>query len=353
MRRNPYLMIYINAISHHLPDETISNEVIAQEYLDYGGDPEANITANSLFQQCGVRNRHICPMDDTAKDLGNRAAEQLFSEWNIDRSEVEYLIFVSDALEYKGPTTASVMQHNLGLENTIGAIDILHGCTGWVYGISLAKALIISGQVSNVLLVTADVPTKVIHPLDTELRAIFSDGAAATFISKDPIPNGLNALPADFIFGTDGEGEKSLWVERSATREPADIEWLSQYTDVPTGLGGGRLRMSSPKIFLFAFRKVPSLIKAILEKHKLEQDDIDFFILHQANGTMLDFLRKRMKIPKEKFIISLERTGNTVSSSIPLATKQLIDQKAFKPGQKIVVAGFGIGYSWGATILSL
>ena len=346
-------MVYINAISSHLPDEFISNDYIIEDYYRYGGDPAETITSEIIFEQCGVRKRHICPLGDTAKDLGNRAAELLFAEWNIPKNRVEYLIFVSDALEYKGPTTAAVMQHNLGLENSIGAIDILHGCTGWMYGVSLAKALISSGQVDNVLLVTADVPTKVIHPIDIELRAIFSDGAAATFISSNAIENGLNASIGDFIFGTDGGGEKNLWVERSATREPADIAWLKQHEDIPTKLGGGRLRMSSPKIFLFAFRKVPDLIKKILEKHKLQQDDIDFFILHQANGTMLEFLRKRMKIPKEKFIISIEDIGNTVSASIPIAMKGLIEEGSFKKGNKIVVAGFGIGYSWGATILTI
>ena len=111
--------------------------------------------------------------------------------------------------------------------------------------------------------------------------------------------------------------------------------------------------MNSPKIFMFALRRVPRLIKNILEKHQLEKEDIDFFILHQANGTMLDFLRRRMKIPVEKFIISIENTGNTVSSSIPIATKKLIEKKAFTKGNTILVAGFGIGYSWGGTILKI
>lgn len=345
-------MVYLNAISYHLPDTTLSNTTILEEYRYYGGE-DATITSEGIYEQCGVRNRHICPLEDTAKDLGNRASEKLFEEWNIDRGTIDYIIFVSDALEYKGPTTACVMQHNLKLNTSMGAIDILHGCTGWIYGLSLAKALVVAGQATKVLLVTADVPTKVIHPLDVELRAIFSDGGAATLISNEPMENGLNAEIHNFTLGTDGAGEKNLWVERSATREPADIEWLEPYKDLPTKLVGGRLRMSSPKIFMFALRKVPGLINETLNKHQLKKEDVDFFILHQANGTMLDFLRKRMKIPKEKFIISIENTGNTVSASIPLAAKGLMDKSVFKKGDTILVAGFGIGYSWGATILTL
>jgi 3-oxoacyl-[acyl-carrier-protein] synthase-3 len=345
-------LVYINAISSYLPEDTLSNETIIKEYLSYGGEDQS-ISPESLFVQCGVKNRHVCPLDDTAKDLGNHAAKKLFNEWDIDKSNIDYIIFVSDALEYKGPTTACIMQHDLGLNNEIGAIDILHGCTGWIYGLSLAKALLIAKQATNVLVVTADVPTKVVHPIDIEIRAIFSDGAAATLLSNVPLKNGFNAEIHDFTLGTDGAGAKNLWVERSSTREPADIEWLEPHKELPTKLGGGRLRMSSPKIFMFALRKVPELIIKTLEKHQLEKKDIDYYILHQANGTMLDFLRKRLKLPKEKFIISIENTGNTVSASIPLATKELIDKNVFKKGNTILVAGFGIGYSWGATILTI
>lgn len=310
------------------------------------------IAPADIYNQCGINKRYISDADDTAKDLGNRAAEHLFEEWEIDRKEVEYIIFVSDALDYKGPTTACIMQNDLELENTVAAIDVLHGCTGWIYGLSLAKALISSEQVSNVLLVTADVPTKIIHPKDIELKAIFSDAAAATFISNKKENNGLNASVGGFVFGTDGKGEHTLKVERSATKEPADIEWLNQYTDVPTGLGGGRMVMNSPKIFLFALRKVPALIDAVLKKENLSRDDIDFFILHQANGKMLDFIRKRMKIPQEKFIINIDEIGNTVSASIPIAVYDTVKENRIKKGNKVLVAGFGIGFSWGATVVT-
>ncbi len=345
-------MVFINAISYHFPETFHTNSQVIDEYYKYGGDFSPKITSADIYNQCGINKRYISHPDDTAKDLGNRAAEKLFNEWEIDRKAVEYIIFVSDALDYKGPTTACIMQHDLGLENSVAAIDILHGCTGWVYGISLAKALISSGQVSNVLLITADVPTKIIHPIDIELKSIFSDAGAATFISNKKDINDLNASIGDFVFGTDGKGENTLKVERSATKEPADIEWLSKYIDLPTGLVGGRMIMNSPKVFLFALRKVPVLIDAILKKENLTRDDIDLFILHQANGKMLDFIRKRMKIPQEKFIINIDEIGNTVSASIPLAVYSTLKDSKIKKGSKVLVAGFGIGLSWGATVIT-
>ena len=345
-------MVYINAISFYLPENILSNEEIISDYKKHSLNGSIEYTSELIFKQCGVRERFVSKLNETTRNLGAKASITLFKDWSIDKSKIDYIIFVSDALEYKGPTTACLLQNDLELNTNIGAIDILHGCTGWVYGLQLANAFIKSGQSKNILLITGDVPTKVIHPEDVELRSIFSDGAAATLVSNEPTINGLNFSIEGFIMGTDGKGEKSLWVERSATKEPADIPWLSQYTSIPTGLGGGRLRMDSPKIFLFAIRKVPTLIKEILKKHNLAMEEIDLFILHQANGTMLEFIRKRLKIPEDKFVINIEETGNTVSASIPIAMCRDEKVKSLKQGSKVLVAAFGIGYSWGGTILT-
>jgi len=341
----------ITALSFYLPEKSRTNQEIIEEYRSYCDENEVDeITPKTIYNQCGIKRRYSAPIDETAKDIGNKAALQLFEEWEIDKEKIEYIIFISDALDYKGPTTACVMQEDLGLPNSVGAIDVLHGCTGWVYGLSLAKALIVSGQVNNVLVITADTPTKVVHPKDIELRAIFSDGAAATLIEKNS-NGGLTADIRDFIFGTDGKGEKNLYTSRSATKDPADIEWLSQFKDIPGGMKRGRLLMNSPQIFLFALRNVPKLVNEVLDKNKLKKEDIDYFILHQANGQMLEFLRKRMKIPQEKFIINIENIGNTVSATIPIALYEILKANKIKKGDKVLVAGFGIGYSWGATIL--
>lgn len=139
-------MTYINAISYYLPEKSINNETIIKEYYDYVGENENQLNEKSLFEQCGVKKRYVSHVDETCKILGNKAAENLFAEWQIDRSSVEYIIFVSDALEYKGPTTACVMQHDLQLNQTVAAIDVLHGCTGWIYGLSLARAVIEVGS---------------------------------------------------------------------------------------------------------------------------------------------------------------------------------------------------------------
>lgn len=348
-------MVYINAISYYLPEKSFSNATIIEEYQQYCEPSQlVPITEDDIYKQCGITKRYASELEETAKDVGNKSALKLFEEWNIEKSTIEYLIFVSDALDYKGPTTACVMQYDLGLPETCATIDVLHGCTGYIYGLSLAKALISSGQVNNVLVVTADTPTKVVHPADIDLRAIFSDAGASTLVSNQKMNNSLNFEISNFIFGTDGKGEKNLFVERSATKNPADVAWLKQFEHLPGGLRRGRMKMNSPQIFLFALRKVPMLIEQVLAKNNMKFEEIDYFVLHQANGQMLEFIRKKLKIPQEKFIINIEHVGNTVSATIPIALKEMIDdKKSFKKGNKILIGGFGIGYSWGATILTI
>ncbi|WP_121667719.1 3-oxoacyl-ACP synthase III family protein [Mesonia aquimarina] len=345
-------MGYINAISYYFPEDFISNQDIIKDYQVFAKQKEKRITADELYQQNWIRKRYQAKLSVTAKDLGNYAAKKIFLEWDIDKDDVEYIIFVSDALEYKGPTTACIIQNDLGLKTTVGAIDILHGCTGFVYGLSIANALIVSGQVNNVLLITADTPTKIIHPSDIELRSIFSDAGAATLVSNQKIKEGINASLGKFTFGTDGSGEHLLKVERSGTRHPADVEWLRQFLNDRHNNLGGRLIMKSSAIFLFALRTVPRLVKKLLEIENLSQNDISFFILHQANGQMLDFIRKRMKIPSEQFIVNIEEIGNTVSASIPIALCDAFRENKFSQGDKVLLAGFGIGLSWGGTIIN-
>ena len=345
-------MVFVNEISYYLPKKKVDTQEIIEQYNRYHSISDKD-TIDTIFAKTGVRIRHQSDLSITAKDLGAYAAQQLLDKSQVGKENIQALIFISDALDYKGPSTACVLQSELELPKSILAFDVLHGCTGWIYGLSLAKALIHSKQAENVLVITADIPRRVIHPEDLELSALFSDGGAATLISNSASSSKLSMAIHDFDFGTDGSGRKHLYMERSASKDPANIEWLSQFKDIPSGLIGGRLRMNSDKIFLFALRIVPLLTKNILKKHNLELDEIDYFVYHQANGTMLEYLRKRMKIPKEKFIINIEHIGNTVSSSIPIALNQLMKKTELSKGAKVLVAGFGIGFSWGGTILTM
>lgn len=330
----------IKAISYYLPEKTLSNEQLCAIF--------PNLIPDDIVKMTGIKKRHISAPDEIASDIAYAAGEQFFEEHPIEKAAIDFLIFISDALDYKGPTTACILQDRLGLPKTAGVLDSLAGCAGFVYGLSMAKALIESRQAKNVLLLTADMPTKVVHPEDYELRMIFSDGGAATLVSASENESGIG----DFVFGTDGSGAKNLMTHYSGARQPITKEWLEKHKDAD-GMKHGMMKMNGSEIFIFTLKVVLPMVKELLQKAKMEMGDIDLFVFHQANGFLLNVLRRKMKIPEEKFYVYLENCGNTVSASIPIALKEAMKEGKAKKGDKILLASFGIGYSWAGTIITL
>jgi 3-oxoacyl-[acyl-carrier-protein] synthase-3 len=321
--------ISITHISTYLPQNVITNEQLAKEF---------NSSEELIFKNTGIKQRYGSGPGEIPSDMAVKAAEQLFLTSEINKSEIDFLIFCTEGFDHKGPSTSCLIQHRLGLGTHVGCIDLPYGCSGYVYGIGMANALLTSLMARKVLFLTADIPSKVSHKKDLELRSIFSDIGTATIITK-------GEGEQHFIFGTDGGGYDNLIVDHSATRNP-QIEG-SFLEDLPYG----HMKMNSTEVFLFAVKRVPVLIEDILKKHNYSVDDIDLFVFHQASYFMLDVIRRKCKIPKEKFFVNIENFGNSVSSTIPVALYDAEQKGVLKKGMKVVLAGFGIGYSWGATII--
>ena len=331
----------LKSISYYLPEDTLTNSDLCKIF--------PSLTEADIFKKTGIKKRHITKPTIVGSDLGFYAAEKFFIEHNFDKSKIYYLIFCTEGLDYKVPVTACVLQERLKLNKNIGAIDVPYGCTGFVYCLSVAKGLIESGQATNVLAITSDIPSTVIHPDDYDLRMIFGDAGAATLISLDETDtSGLGK----FTFGTDGSGADHLIVKRSGTRNPADASWFKEHEAVG-GLPYGRMEMNAVEIFTFAMRVVPPMIEEILLKNNLKKENIDLFIFHQANGFLLSVLRRKLKIEENKFFNYIEQVGNTVSVTIPIALSEAIKQGKAKKGDKVLVAAFGIGLSWTGTIITL
>jgi 3-oxoacyl-[acyl-carrier-protein] synthase-3 len=325
----------IKAISYYLPDKILSNELINQEFPEWG--------IEKISAKTGINSRHISTANEFASDMAFSAAEKLFHEHNIDRSKIDFLLLCTQSPDYFLPTTACVLQDKLKLNTTVGALDFNLGCSGYVYGLGLTKGLIASGLAKNVLLITSETYSKFIHPKDKSNKTIFGDAAAATLISAD---EGMFEI-GEFIFGTDGSGAENLIVKNGGLRFP-----VQNNEDIIDEFGNVRndnnLFMNGSEIFNFTSDSVPVLTNAILEKIKLNIEDIDLFIFHQANKYMLNHLRKKIGIPEEKFFISMENCGNTVSSTIPIALYDSIKQGKFKTVKNCIIEGFGVGYSWAA-----
>ena len=330
-------------IAGHLPDTVLYNEDLAAIFPDW--------PAEKILLKTGISQRHIAAYDETAGDLAFHAARKLFLKGKCSASDIDFLILCTQAPDYILPTTACILQHRLGISTSSGALDINLGCSGFVYGLSLAKSLIETGLANNVLLLTADTYSKYIHPLDQSVRTLFGDGATATLISVTSKPNSGSIGP--FVFGTDGGGAQHLIVEAGGFRKPSSANIEQKNLDIAKTIRSPKnLYMNGAEVMSFSLVEVPKAINSILHKMGATHDDVDFFVLHQANKFMLDALRKKLKISLEKMPIFIEKLGNTVSSTIPFVLEHKLDNKEIISGSRCILVGFGVGYSWAAAAVN-
>lgn len=330
---------YIKAIEFELPVGTLANEAIASN--------SANWTAEKILDKTGIAVRHIASKTECASDFALKAAEKILKQ--LDKSKIDYLIYCTQSPDYFLPTSACIMQHKLELPTNCGAIDINLGCSGYVYGLGMAQALIQSGQASNILFLTGDTYTKYINPNDNSVRTLFGDAGTATLITDN---DGICELNNRFVYGTDGKGWNNLIVTNGGARNPYDANSPEITDAVGNTRSDNNLYMNGPEIFAFTSKAVPKLVKETLEKNKLLDSDIDLYVFHQANSFMLKHLQRMLKIPAEKFFIDMEDCGNTVSSTIPIALHKANSSGKIKKGMTVMLVGFGVGYSWGATIIN-
>lgn len=331
----------IKYISCYYPNETLSNDQLQREF--------PNLKIKELTRLTGVSSRHVCSQGETSVDMGVSAAEIMLEQNNVDRGSIDFVIFCSAGGDYITPASACIVQDKLQLSTHCGAFDINQGCTGYIYGLSLADSLIQSGTASNVLLVTSEAITKTIHKKDSSNRAIFGDAATATLISKSD-----NKSCGSFIFGTDGSKYDKIIIKQGRERYPlpeyAENDRIDNYGNV---LNDANFFMDGSEVFNFSVNKAPELVNKLLEQNNIAINEIDYFVFHQANQIILETLGKKLKIPENKLIIDIENTGNTVSSTIPIVLHNAIKDEKITPGNKILIAGFGVGFSWGGTILKI
>ncbi len=333
----------IRAIKSFLPEGKLTNEQLAGEFGDWH--------AGQIFSKTGVAVRGVAGANETASDLGVAAGERLFASGACAPEEVDFLLFCTQSPDYFTPTSACVMQDRLGLKTSCGAIDFNQGCSGYVYGLALAKSLIEAGTASKVLLITADTYTKFINRRDRSIRTLFGDGAAATLVTSIEAES---EMIGPLVLGTDGRGVNEIIVPAGGLRcRPTAETAIEKEDDAGNWRSAQNLYMNGADVFSFALRTVPPAVEELLQKSGLTLDQVDFFILHQANKFILERLRGKMKIPPEKFWIDMENCGNTVSSTIPIALEGALEQQRVKPGDRVALVGFGVGYSWGAAMIQI
>ena len=315
----------IGPIALHFPEKVESIDTLREEF------PRWNL--DLIQQKTGIYQRHIASDDEFASDLGVAAAEKLIEQYDIDRSTIDFLLFCTQTPDCPLPTTSCLMQQRLGLSTDCGALDFNLGCSGYVYGLSLADGLIKSGAAKRVLFVTAETYTKYIDRNDRSLRTIFGDGAAASLIEASDTPSLQH-----FKFGTDGSGADMLLLTKSGPRQPMPPRNRHRWDS--------DLYMDGPSLISFTVDAIPGLVDDILGKAGVDKSDVSYFLMHQATDKILSELAQRINVPQDQVPIRLSHVGNTVSSTLPILIQQMRDSGDLKAGMQNLLVGFGVGLSW-------
>ena len=303
-----------------------------------------------LIKGTGVRRRHVAPDGMCPSDLCVAAAERLFDSVGWKRDEVDALIFVSQTADYLLPATACLLQTRLGLPTTCPALDVSLGCSGYVYGLWLASHLVASGASRRCLLAVGEVSGRRIGDRDRSAVTLFGDAGTVTALEPTDDPT----AKWTFNLGTDGTGAKHLIVPAGGCRLlPSDKTGVDRMYEDGNPRSLDDLYMNGSEIFLFALNRVPSLIKDTLAAAEWSFENVDAFVLHQANEFMLKHIAKSMKLPLDRVPLILENYGNTSSASIPLAISVKLAHELASASKHVLLAGFGVGLSWGAVAMPL
>jgi 3-oxoacyl-[acyl-carrier-protein] synthase III len=299
-----------------------------------------------ISQNIGVQQRHVVNETTCTSDLCHAAAERLLAELDWQRDSIDALIFVTQTPDYFMPATACVLQDRLGLSRGCAAFDVNQGCAGYIYGLWIGGHLV-RGGCRRLLLLVGDTTSRLVSPRDRTITSLFGDAGTATALEFD-----ADAPAMQFELGVDGAGRSCLMVPGGAFRQPH-----SPQSSERTERAGGNIRsdedlfMDGGEVFTFVLREVPRLVQSVLTSAETTVADIDNFVFHQANRFMLGHLTKRLRLPPDRVAVGLTNYGNTSSASIPLAITTELRENLSQQSRRLLLAGFGAGFAWGATVL--
>ncbi|MCL4539966.1 MAG: ketoacyl-ACP synthase III [Bacteroidetes bacterium] len=331
------MSIGIRHIEYYLPERTLTND----DFAHLGVDPDFMKT------RIGIRERHIAAQDESVGDMAVKSCLKLLDKNKIKPEDIPLLILCTQNPDYLLPTTACIVQDRLGLPKASMCFDINMGCSGFIYSTAVASALMGNLGFEKALVVTSEAYSKVINYNDKTVATLFSDGAAATLLEKECKKSRFRG----FNFGTDGSGYQNLIVPAGGSKVKRSSDTAIVKTIRP-GIerSAENLYMNGQEITKFVFDQVPGSIQQVLDGCGTSISQIDRFIFHQANKYILEALTSKMRLDKRRVYIDLT-SGNTVSSTIPIALKRQYGEMASPQDALILLSGFGVGYSWANAIL--
>jgi 3-oxoacyl-[acyl-carrier-protein] synthase-3 len=297
-----------------------------------------------VIKLTGIAQRRLADEGTCASDFCYAAADRLIKAMKIDRGEIDALIFTTQAPDYRMPATGIVLQHRLGLPNTTLAFDLPLGCSGFVYGLSIAFNLCNQPQFNQVLILDGESKSR--PKTDKAMSLLFSDGGTATLIRKTDRRN-----PTYLSLHSDGSRWQALHTPAGGCRNPTSLETLKMKKREDGSIKDDEYStMDGAAVFEFTITDVPRDIKNTVKRAQTTFEDVDYVVYHQANKFITDHFSKKLKIPRDKIIYSLHKFGNTSSFSIPLTIVSELNTQLNGTKKKLLMSGFGVGLSWGTVI---
>lgn len=312
----------------YVPEKVITNHDLEQI---------VDTTDEWIRERTGIEQRHVVvdPLETTAT-LGVQAARKALAVADVPASKVDLVICATCTPEHSFPATASIIQDSLGATNA-GAYDLSAACSGFVYGMAMARSQIVAGDAEYVLVIGSETFSRIVDWTDRATCVLFGDGAGAILVAASDVPGGIMASD----LGSDGSGANALGVPAGGSAMPATMETVSN--------GSHYVRMDGPAVFRFATRVMAKATRKVLDKAGLTTEDVDMVFPHQANMRIIaNSVQRQLKISEDKIYVNLQKYGNTSTASIPLALCDAIEEKKVKPGDNLVFVGFGGGLTWAA-----
>ena len=320
----------ITALGTYVPPRVLTNADL---------EKMVDTTNEWIMERVGIRERHIADKGVAASDLAVESVKNMLASHPIDLQQVDLIVVGTVTPDMMYPSTACLVQHKLGIENTWG-FDVSAGCSGFVYALNTGVSFVESGQYKKVLVIGSDVNSSMTDFTDRAVCIIFGDGAGAVLL--EPAEDGEDGI-IDHVAQVEGVGGEFLYLPGGGSLHPASHETVDQKMHY--------IHQDGKQVFKYAVKKMAEMTERVLERNKLTGKDVDCFIAHQANRRIITATADRLGMPLEKVVINIDRYGNTTAGTIPLAMQTAIDEGTLKKGDLVLIAAVGAGFTSGATLL--
>ncbi len=330
---------YVRSVAAHVPERVMTNDELAGL---------VDTSDEWIYSHTGIRRRHIAAPNEAASDLGAAAARTALEKAQVGAGSIDMVLLATSTPDYPGlPATASIVQEAIAAEQA-GAMDVVAACSGFVYGLETARAMVRGGDMQHVLVIGAEVYSRILNWQDRGTCVLFGDGAGAAVVSATKQEAGNSAAESGSrIIGSylrsRGAGANTLLRPAGGSRSP--------YVDGETPREKGLLHMDGRRVYNFAVVAVAEAIQALLDRHGLSFDEIDRVVPHQANVRILQAAAKRGGFDYDKFYTNIDRYANTSAASIPIALSNMEEEGILERGRRIITVGFGSGLAYGANLI--